>query len=78
LNNGKLYSRNGDIFKEYNNAYKVGDTIICIYTASTSEISLKKNGVSLGVAFTNVNGEDIAPAVEFVREGDSITLSSVD
>jgi hypothetical protein len=38
----------------------VGDTRIYIYNASTSEISFEKNGVSLGVAFTNINGKDIA------------------
>jgi SPRY domain len=54
---------------------KMGDTISCVYNASTSEISFEKNGVSLGVAYTNVNGEDIAPAVELHDLGDSTTLS---
>jgi hypothetical protein len=33
--------------------------------------------VSLGVAFTNVKGEDIAPAVELIHSGDRITLSAI-
>jgi hypothetical protein len=33
--------------------------------------------VSLGVAFTNVKGENIAPAVELLDMGDSITLSAI-
>jgi hypothetical protein len=33
--------------------------------------------VSLGVAFTNVKEEDIAPAVELFYVGDAVTLSIV-
>jgi hypothetical protein len=33
--------------------------------------------VSLGVAFTNVNGEDVAPAVGLCDAGDCITISAV-
>jgi SPRY domain len=72
---GTLFSQNGDRYKPYASRYEVGDTITCIYNACTSEISFEKNGVSLGVAFTNVKGEDIAPAVEFYYVGDSLTLS---
>jgi SPRY domain len=75
LNDGTLYSQNRDVSKEYCGRVKVGDTIACIYNASSSEISFEKNGVSLGVAFSNVNGEDIAPAVELAQG--NITLSSV-
>jgi SPRY domain len=76
LCNGTLYSQNGDKGKAYSSRCEVGDTMACIYNASSSEISFEKNGVSLGVAFTNVNGEDIAPAVELGNTGDGITLSS--
>jgi SPRY domain len=72
---GTLHSQNGDKNRAYTSRCKVGDTIRCIYNASTSEISFEKNGVSLGVAFTNVSGYDIAPAVELYYGGDSITLS---
>jgi SPRY domain len=75
LNNGTLYSQNGNSGRAYSSGWKEGDTITCIYNASTGEISFEKNGVSLGVAFTDVNGEDIAPAVEFYRNADSITLT---
>jgi SPRY domain len=75
LCSGKLFSQNGDFYKAYSSGCRVGDTITCVCNASTSEISFEKNGVSLGVAFTNVNGEDIAPAVELCNKGDSITLS---
>jgi SPRY domain len=61
---GYLYAQNEDDGREYCSGCEVGDTITCIYTASTSEISFEKNGVSLRVAFANVYGEDIAPAVE--------------
>jgi SPRY domain len=72
---GHLYSQDGDYDRAYCSECDVGDTISCIYNASSSEISFEKNGVSLGVAFTNVNGEGIAPAVELYSEGDSITLT---
>jgi SPRY domain len=75
LYDGTLFSQNGDRNRAYNSRCIAGDTITCIYNASTCEISFEKNGVSLGVAFTNVKGEDIAPAVELRNEGDSITLS---
>jgi SPRY domain len=71
---GCRYSQNATGGRAYSSGCKVGDTITCIYNASTSEISFEKNGVSLGVAFTNVNGEDIAPAVELYYD-DSITLT---
>jgi hypothetical protein len=35
-----------------------------IYNAFKSKISFDKNGLTLGVAFTNVDGEEIAPVVE--------------
>jgi SPRY domain len=76
LKNGALYSQNGDNNKPYRSGCKVGDTITCIYNASTSDISFEKNGVSLGVAYTHVSGEDIAPAAEMINVGDSITLFS--
>jgi SPRY domain len=78
LNNGTLYSQNGDNCKPYSSGFNKGDTLTCIYNAFTSEISFEMNGVSLGVAFTDVNGEDIAPAVELYDGGDSITLTSID
>jgi SPRY domain len=76
LKNGKLISK-GDMGKAYSGGCKVGDTITCIYNALTNEISFEMNGVSLGVAYTNVNGEDIAPAVELYHKGDAVTLSIV-
>jgi hypothetical protein len=72
-----LYSQDGDHGKEYCSGCEVGDIITCIYNASTSEISYENNGVSLGVAFTNVKGEDIAPVVELYDVGDSVTLSAI-
>jgi SPRY domain len=75
LYSGTLFSQNGDRYKPYSSRCKVGDIIACIYDSSSSEISFEKNGVSLGVAYTDVNGEDIAPAVELYHVGDSITLS---
>jgi SPRY domain len=75
LFSGTLYAQNGDHARTYSIGCKVGDTIACVYNASTSEISFEKNGAFLGVAYTNVNGEDIAPAVELSNVGDSITLS---
>jgi SPRY domain len=78
LKDGTLYSQNDINYgKAYSSRCNVGDTITCIYNASASEISFEKNGVSLGVAFTNVNGEDIAPAVELYNKGDSLTLSAI-
>jgi SPRY domain len=75
LQNGCLYSQNGVISgKAYTSNYAVGETITCIYNASKGEISFEKNGVSLGLAFSNVSGEDIAPAVELGNIGDTITL----
>jgi SPRY domain len=74
--NGARYSQNGDGGSAYSSECHVGDTIACIYNELTMEISFEKNGVSLGVAFTNVKGEDIAPAVKLFSAGDSITLSS--
>jgi SPRY domain len=76
LKDGTLFSQNGEYRKAYSRECKVGDTISCIYSSSCSEISFEKNGVTLGVAYTNVNGEDIAPAVELHHVGDSITLSA--
>jgi SPRY domain len=76
LLSGTLYSQNGDYGKPYSSGCKVGDTITCIYDRHSRQISFVKNGVSLGVAFPNVNGEDIAPAIELYNVGDSITLSS--
>jgi SPRY domain len=75
LNDSTLYSQNGKRNKPYSSRCEIGDTITCIYNTSTSAISFEKNGVSLGVAFSNVNGEDIAPAVELAW-GD-ITLSRI-
>jgi SPRY domain len=77
LNNGTLYSQNGDCNKPYSSGCEVGDTIACVYNASSSKISFEKNGVSLGAAYTDVNGEDIAPAIELYDKGDSVTLTSV-
>jgi SPRY domain len=77
LRNGTLYSQNGDSGKAYSSECELGDTITCIYNSSTSEISFEKNGVSLGVAYTNVNGEDIAPAVVVFSSGNIITLCIV-
>jgi SPRY domain len=76
LYSGSLYSQNGDYEKAYCSGCKVGDTITCIYDSYTRQITFEKNGVSLGVAFTNVNGEDIAPAVELYHKRDSITFLS--
>jgi SPRY domain len=76
LHDGTLWCQDGHGNEEYSSKCKVGDTITCIYDALSSEISFEKNGVSLGVAYTNVKGEDIAPAVELNDEGDSITLST--
>jgi SPRY domain len=76
LFSGSLYSQNRDHGKAYNSRFNVGDTLTCIYNRSSSEISFEKNGVSLGVAFTNVKGKDIAPAVELFYEEDSITLTT--
>jgi SPRY domain len=76
LRNGSLYSQNGDNCKAYSSGCKAGDTITCIYNALSGEISFEKNGVSLGVAFPNVNGEDIAPAVALYNVGDSTTLTT--
>jgi SPRY domain len=56
---------------------KVGDTITCIYNSFSSEISFEKNGVSRGVVYGGVNGEDIAPVVELNDVGDSITLFAI-
>jgi hypothetical protein len=72
---GELYAQNGDSGKAYWSKCKLRYAITCIYNASSSEISFEKNGVSLGVAYTNVNGEDIAPAVELYHVDDTITLS---
>jgi SPRY domain len=72
--NGCLYSQNDVNAKAYSTKCKVGETITCIYNASKGEISFEKNGVSLGLAFTNVRGEDIAPAVQLLNIGDTITL----
>jgi SPRY domain len=77
LHDGTLYSQDGDERKPYCSGCKVGDSITCIYNSSSGDISFEKNGVSLGVAFTNVEGEDIAPAVELFYTGDSITLSAI-
>jgi SPRY domain len=77
LYSGTLYSQKGDIGKAYGSKCQVGDTITCIYNASTNEISYEKNSVSLGVAYTNVKGEDIAPVVELYYVGDSVTLSII-
>jgi SPRY domain len=76
LINGAIYSQNGDYEKAYSSRYEAGDTITCIYDSYTRQISFEKNGVSLGVAFTHVKGEDIAPAVELCDVGDSITLTT--
>jgi SPRY domain len=78
MKDGTLFSQNGDNNKAYCSECKVGDTITCIYNASTSEISYERNGVSLGVAHTNVNGEDIAPVVWLLYVGDSFTVLSID
>jgi SPRY domain len=75
LDDGALYSQNGDSDEPYSSECEEGDTIACIYNASACKISFEKNGVSLGVAFTDVNGEDIAPAIELCEDGDSVTLS---
>jgi SPRY domain len=77
LDNGCLYSLKGDYRREYSSRCEVGDTITCIYNSSSSEISFEKNGVSLGVAFTNVKGEDIAPALVLMYEGARLTLSAI-
>jgi SPRY domain len=76
LHNGCLWPQNGDSRRAYSTGCKVGDAITCIYNSSSSEISFEINGVSLGVAFINVNGEDIAPACEFYTEGDRYTLTT--
>jgi SPRY domain len=73
---GTLHAQNGDEGKAYSSECEVGDTITCIYNASTSEIFFEKNGVPQGVAYTNISGEEIAPAVQLYYEGDSITLST--
>jgi SPRY domain len=76
LFSGTLYSQNEND-RKYSCGCEVGDTITCIYDRFYDEISFKKNGVSLGVAYTNVKGEDIAPAVELHYIGDSLTLSAI-
>jgi SPRY domain len=75
--NGSLYAQNTGNGIGYSTGCKVGDTITCIYNSSSSEISFVKNGWSLGVAYTNVKGEDIAPAVALAYVGDSLTLSAI-
>jgi SPRY domain len=77
LYDGALYSQNNYNGRAYSSGWKVGDTITCIYNSSSSEIYFEKNGVSLGVAYTNVKGEDVAPVVELGYEGDSLTLSAI-
>jgi SPRY domain len=77
LQNGTLYSQNGDKYKAYTSGCNVGDTITCTCNVASSEIAYEKNGVALGVAFTNVKGEDIAPAVEMFNGSDVVTLSIV-
>jgi hypothetical protein len=42
---------------------------------SLARFFFERNGVSLRVAYTNIKGEDIAPAVHLYVMGDSITLS---
>jgi SPRY domain len=74
---GCLYSQDRDYRNANYSGCKVGDTITCIHNSSSGEIFYEKNGVSQGMAFTNVKGEDIAPAVEFHNKGDSITLSAI-
>jgi SPRY domain len=78
LHFGELYSQDKGIpfTRDYSKICNVVDTITCIYDASTSEISYKKNGKSLGVAFTNVTGEDIAPVIIFVTPN-IVTLSAI-
>jgi SPRY domain len=76
LFSGLLYSQDGDRYKPYTTECKVGETIMCIYNNASGKISFEKNGVSLGVAFTDVKGEDIAPAVELWYRGTSVILSS--
>jgi hypothetical protein len=61
-------------YKAYSSGF-IGETISYIYNALSNEISFEKNGVSIGMAFTNISGENRAPAVELNDEGDSITLS---
>jgi SPRY domain len=75
LYDGTLYSQDGYHGDAYCSRCKEGNAITCIYNASTSEISFEKSGVSLGVAYTNVNGDDIAPAVQLYYPGDNVTLS---
>jgi hypothetical protein len=54
----------------------INEIFTCIYNASTREISFERNGVPLGVAFSNVVGEDIAPAVQLAGcENDTLFLS---
>jgi SPRY domain len=78
LYNGILYCPNGDNGRAYYSDCEVGDIITCIYNSPSSEISFVKNGVSLGVALTNVKGEEIAPAVEFDHAaGESLTLTAI-
>jgi SPRY domain len=73
---GRLFSHNGDYKRDYTSKCKAGDIITCIYDATASEISFEKNGEYLGVAFTNVRGEDIAPLVQFTV-GTSVTLATI-
>jgi SPRY domain len=77
LYEGTLYSQDGHRGTNYNTECKIGDTFTCIYNASTSEISYEKNGVSLGVAFTNVKGDDIAPAVGLYYDKDCVILHAI-
>jgi SPRY domain len=60
----------------YSSECEEGGTITCVYNASAGKISYERNGVSLGVAFTNVEGEDISPCVVFWGTSE-VTLTAV-
>jgi len=53
--NGKKNHASGS-GSNYSETYAEGDTITCVLDLSKGELSFKKNGKSLGVAFTNVTG----------------------
>eukprot|EP00871_Galdieria_phlegrea_P001770 jgi/Galph1/2594/GphlegSOOS_G1246.1 len=65
----------GGTCKDYSSPYQAGDTIGCGYIFETQEIFFTKNGVLLGIAFSQVEEQDhLYPSVSLHRRKEKVTF----
>lgn len=73
----KAYTyHSGAYNSNYGRPMKQGDVVGVLVDLVQGELSFFINGQSLGVAFTNLTRQTLAPAVSLIESGDSVCFSS--